>query len=215
MKKLVALILGVSLAALTIIPAMAAEPAAGPGVPSPATAPANTPPPASDLPLYGPRLAAAPQPGVRIGFVDMAKVASNSVPGKAATSEMKTRTTRLRNQMQSREKQLSKQKAAIESTIASLTPAQREAKAKEFQKKVADYQKFVQKAGKDIQAREGQLLRNIFTATQKAAEEYAKSNGFAAVMIKKDILFLGVTVEAKDLTDEIIRQLDKKPAAKK
>ncbi|MEA5115015.1 MAG: OmpH family outer membrane protein [Geobacteraceae bacterium] len=216
MKKMVVLLLGLCLAALTAVPAIAAEPAGGAKA-APAAKDSAVPSPLTTaLPLPGPRLTPAdPRSGVKIGFVDMAKVASDSVPGKAATSEMKTRATRLQNQMKSREKQLSKQKAAIESTIASLSPAQREAKAKDFQKKVADYQKFVQKAGKEIQSREEQLLGNLYKSTQKAAEDYAKTNGFAAVAIKKDLLYLGDTVEAKDLTDVIIKLLGRNQTTKK
>lgn len=216
MNKMVVMLLGLSLSALTAVPAFAAEPVGGAKAAPPATDSPVPSPPATATPLPGPRLTPADtRSEIKIGFVDMAKVASDSVPGKAATAEMKTRAARLQNQVKSREKQLSKQKAALESTIASLSPAQREAKAKDFQKKVVDYQKFVQKAGKELQAREEQLLGNLYKSSRNAAEDYAKTNGFAAVVIKKDLLYLGDTVEVKDLTDEIIKQVDRNQSAKK
>lgn len=216
MNKMVVMSLGLILSSLTAVPAFAAEPAGGAKSAPAATESPIPSPPATVMPLPGPRLTPVEtRSGVKIGFVDMAKVASDSAPGKAATAEMKTRASRLQNQVKSREKQLSKQKAAIESTIASLSPAQREAKAKDFQKKIADYQKFVQKAGKELQAREEQLLGNLYKSTQMAAEDYAKTNGFAAVVIKKDILYLGETAEVKDLTNEIIKQVDRNQSARK
>jgi len=217
MRKLVVLLVGLSLSAITSIPLMAADPAStGATAPAAVAAPPAIATPESGMPPYGPRLPQAATPSaLTVGFVDMAKVASDSVPGKAAAAEMKSRSARLRNQIKSREKQLSKQKADIEATLPSLSPAQRETKAKEFQKKVEAFQKFVQNGGKELEKRQEQLLSRLYQSTQKAAGDLAKANGYAAVVIKKELLYLSDTVNIKDLTDETIKLLDTKPNVKK
>lgn len=217
MRKFIVLLVGLSLSAVMCSPLMAADPAATvTKTPAVIAAPPAIAAPEGGTPPYGPRLSPAATPSVvTMGFVDMAKVASDSVPGKAAAAEMKSRSDRLRNQIRAREKQLSKQKADIEATLPSLSPAQRETKAKEFQKKIEAFQKFVQKGGKDIQAREGQLLSRLYQSTQKAAEQIARANGYAAVVIKKELLYMSDTVDMRDLTDETIKLLNIKPSVKK
>jgi outer membrane protein len=210
MKKTTCFMITAAFLAITSTPVMSAEPPAADkpkiDIPTlntkPAPAPAGETKPATNA-----------QP-VKIGFVDMTKVAGESVQGKAAFTEIKAKTAKLKSQIESREKQLAKQKAAIEAALPSLSPNERTAKAKEFQKKLEDYQKFVQKADKDIRAREEALLTALYRETAKASSEYGTAQGLSAVLIKKDILFLGATTEAKDVTGEIITIIDGKKDAK-
>ncbi|HKZ17410.1 MAG TPA: OmpH family outer membrane protein, partial [Geobacteraceae bacterium] len=78
----------------------------------------------------------------------------------------------------------------------------------EFQKKLEEFQKFVQKAQKELQTRESELLGKLFKTIETSAGEYGKANGFAAVVVKHDILFVGDEVEVVDLTNEIIKKVD-------
>jgi outer membrane protein len=147
-------------------------------------------------------------PAVKIGYVDMAKVASDSAPGKSATADMKARAGKLRSQIEAKQKQLEKEKSDIEAKIQTLTPQQRTAKAKEFQKKLEEFQKFVEKAQKEMQTRESELLGKLFKTIEAAAGSYGKANGFAAVVARNDILFVGDDVETVDVTAEIIKAVD-------
>lgn len=145
---------------------------------------------------------------VKIGYVDMAKVASDSALGKAALKEVKSRTERYRSRITAKEKQLEKQKKTIEAQISALSPKEREAKAKEFQKRIDEYRKLVTKAEKDVRERQEKLLADLYKSIEESAVDYGKANGLAAVVIKKDILYSSERVEAKDLTDEIIKMVD-------
>ncbi len=145
---------------------------------------------------------------IRIGYVDMPSIARESAPGRAAYAEIKAQTEKYQKQIQAREKQLQKQKAAIEAQLPTLPPQQREAKAKEFQKKVESFQKFVQNADKEVRAKEEELLAKIFKAVEAAAGNYARANGYAAVVMKNQTLYIGEEVESKDLTSEIIKSIE-------
>ncbi len=155
-----------------------------------------------------PAIKAKAEQTVKIGYVDMTKVASDSVLGKAALKEVKSRTERYRSRIAAKEKQLEKQKKAIESQISTLSPKEREAKAKEFQKRVDEYRKLVTKAEKDVRESQEKLLADLYKSIEDSASNYGKANGLAAVVIKKDLLYSSESVEAKDLTDEIIRMVD-------
>ncbi len=207
MKKLITLVVTTALAGLFAISALAAEPAAATGQKTPPdAAPSISAKPAA--PAEVKVSTATPAKTIRIGYVDMVKAASDSVPGKAAFAEMKKRNDKYKGQIEAKQKQLEKLKATIEAKIATIPPPQREAKAKEFQKKVGEFQKFVQNAEKVMRTREEELSGKLFKAIEKAATEYGKANGYAAVVVKKELLYMGENVDAKDLTEEIVKRVD-------
>jgi outer membrane protein len=148
------------------------------------------------------------EPGVKIGIIDMAKIAGDSASGKAVYAKVKAKMEKIQKQIKSKETQLKKQKADIEAQMPSLAPIQRSAKANEFQKKLENFQSFIQKAEKDIRTTEAELLKNLYESVAKSAADYGKTNGYAAIVINKELLFAGSTVAIQDLTAEIIKLID-------
>ncbi|MRR55925.1 MAG: OmpH family outer membrane protein [Deltaproteobacteria bacterium] len=148
------------------------------------------------------------EPDVKIGIIDMAKIAGDSASGKAAYAKVKAKMEKVQKQIKSKETQLKKQKADIEAQMPSLAPIQRSAKANEFQKKLESFQSFIQKAEKDIRTTEAELLKNLYESVAKSAADYGTENGFAAIVINKEILFTGSSVAIQDLTAEIIKLID-------
>ncbi len=147
------------------------------------------------------------QTSVKIGYVDMAKIASESAPGKAEHAKIKEKTEKYRSQIATRQKKLENMKKDIEAKLPTLTPQQRQAKVKELEKKVGEYQKYVKDAEKEMQKTEGELTESMLKALQKAADDYGKANGFAAIVPKRDLLYLGDKVDVKDVTEDIIKNI--------
>uniref|UniRef100_A0A831U2Q7 OmpH family outer membrane protein n=1 Tax=Geobacter metallireducens TaxID=28232 RepID=A0A831U2Q7_GEOME len=146
-----------------------------------------------------------PQPPVKIGYVDIARIASDSAPGKAANARLKEKTEKLRSQIVGKQKTLEKMKKDLEAQLPTLSPQQRQARIKALEKKVAEYQKFVQGAEKDMQKMEGELSEAMIKAIQKAADDYGKANGFAAIVPKRDLFYLGDKVEVIDVTGDLMK----------
>lgn len=209
MKMIAIMMTSLLLASLTTLSAHAEEPAA---LPAPKTAAETVK--AAPAAEPGPATLPKAEKLVRMGYVDMATIAKDSAPGKAIHAELKSKTEKYRKQIQAKEQQLQKQKAAIEAQLPTLAPQQREAKAKEFQKKIQEFQKFVQNADKDVRAREEELLGKLFKSVDQVAGEYAKANGFTAVIMKNQILFVAPDVQTSDITAEIIKLVDKTVAKK-
>jgi outer membrane protein len=144
----------------------------------------------------------------------MAQIAAETDRGKAATASLKSKSEKLTSKVEAKQKQLEKQKAAIESKLETLSPKERAAKAKEFQKKVEEYQKFVRSSELEMQQMQDALTTELSQAIKQAAIEYGKEHGYAAVVIKKDTLYLAESVNSKDLTDELVHLLNKKSEKK-
>jgi outer membrane protein len=147
---------------------------------------------------------------MHLGHVDLARIAAESETGKAGQSQLADLKKKLQSQIEARRKQLDKQKTAIEAKLKTLSPQQRESKAKEFQKKVEEFQTFGINAEKQLQARQEEFSDKLFKAIEQASAELGKAKGLALVVIKRELLYLGSGVDAQDVTDEVIKKIDKK-----
>lgn len=175
---------------------------------------APTPVPAA-APTATPAVPKAPEAAktvqaMRIGFVDIDRIQSESALGKDFLAQVKARQEKLQGQIQAKEKQLVKQQDALKAKFASLAPAQREAKSKEFQKKVEDFQKFAQNADKELQALKQELGKSFSDAIERAAGEFGKSSGLALVAVKRELLYLAGDVDTQDVSEGIIKLMNEK-----
>ncbi len=147
---------------------------------------------------------------VKFGYADMLKLGSESVQGKAAKARFEKKTDSYKAQIAARQKKLEKEKEAIQAKLSTLTQEQRAAKAKGFERKVDEYQKFVQKAEKEMQAFQEEITRKLYNDIEQAAVAYGKANGFTAILVKKDVLYLGSGVDVQDVTEAILKLVNEK-----
>ncbi len=185
-------------------------------LPSLACAAGNTPevksispqqPPAS-APVEAVLKPAAAVQTARIGYVDLARIGTESERGKAHKKLLTTKKDKLQEKINGKKKQLEKLKASIEAKIATMTPQQREAKSKEFQKKVEEFQKFAQASEEEFFAMQDKESRILYEAIEQAAEVHGKANGFSAIVVNKELLYIGSAVDVQDVTDALIKALN-------
>jgi len=206
-----------ALTTLVALPALAAETAPADSKQTPpvasVTSPAAAAAPAAAAPVSESATAAKEQP-VKIGYVDMAKIAAESKGGKAAAATLKAKSGKLRTKIEARQKQIEKQKEAIQAKLESLSPKERDAKAKEFQKKLEDFQKLLKSSDREMQEVQEKLTEDLYKEIKKASASYATSHGYTAILEQKAVLFMAQTVEPRNLTEEVIDLLDQKPQTK-
>jgi outer membrane protein len=147
---------------------------------------------------------------VRIGYADIAKIGAESALGKASAAQAKQKQEKLQAQILAKRKPLDKQKAALEAQFPTLNPAQREAKSKEFQKKVEAFQKSGQNLEKELQDLQEKLTKALFDTIEQTAVEVGKEKGLALVVIKREMLYLSNAVDAQDVSEDIIKQMNEK-----
>ncbi len=172
------------------------------GLPGPAT---GASPSLSLLPSLKADLPAPVEPaaGVRIGVVDINRITSSTAVGKAAQARMREQQARMQKQVDARKRQLERMKADIERQLPMLSPVQRQTKAREFQRKVEELQKFGLQAEKGLMETQARLLKGVQGAIEAAATTIAKDQGLAAVMVKGELLYLGPAVQPVDISDQV------------
>ncbi len=181
--------------------------------------PATTPQkPLSGLSLLSPAIvppaAPAPQAIVKIGVVDINRISLESAQGKAAQATMKEQQARLQKQVDAKKRQLEKMKADIERQLPALSPPQRQAKAREFQKKVEEMQKFGMNAEKGLRETQGKLTKELLHAIEQAAVTVAKQQRLTAVAVKGELLYLDANVAPNDISDDIVKLINATNAPK-
>ncbi|MGB9080509.1 MAG: OmpH family outer membrane protein [Desulfuromonadaceae bacterium] len=144
----------------------------------------------------------------RIGYVDIARIGTESERGKAFRTLLTSKKNSLQGKIEGKKKALDKLKTSIEAKIATMTPKQREAKSKEFQKKLEELQKLAQTSEEEFLALQEKETKTLYEAIEQAAAEHGKANGFAAIVVKKELLYVASSVDAQDVTDTLIKALN-------
>ena len=144
----------------------------------------------------------------RIGYVDIVRIGTESEQGKALRTLLNSKKEQLQSTFESKKKQLDKLKASIEASAAKSTPQQREAKSKEFQKKLEELQKLAQTSEGEFLAMQEKATTSLFEAIEQSAVAHGKANAFTAIIIKKDLLYSSTAVDAQDVTDALIKALN-------
>jgi len=155
-----------------------------------------------------PKAAEKPEAGIKLGVVDMPKVVQGSEAGKKATAALKELFEKYKASLGAKGKALEKLKTALEKNVQTLTPAKRNAREKELQKKFQEYQEFGQKAQQDVAKKEEELIKPIMESLEKLVKDYGRANGYAAIAHKGGLVYNDSKYEVKDLSDEILKQFD-------
>lgn len=216
MNRFAALLIGSALTSLIASQGFAADaqPETAQPAPAAAAAPAETAATTAPATPAAQPSAVTPSAGkeVKIGFITLSKVAAETAVGKAATGKLSVRSNKLREKIEAKQKQLEKHKAAIESKLPTMTPKERQTKGNEFQKKVEDLQKMIRASELEMSEMQDKLTGEVYAQIKEAAAAYGKANGYAIVVEEKAVLYLAEELKPKDLTAEIIQDMDKKPA---
>jgi outer membrane protein len=148
------------------------------------------------------------QHSAKIGYVDIIRIGSESGPGKALKTTLISRQNLLQGKIDTKKKDIEKFKTATEAKISTMTPQQREATSKEFQKKLEDYQKFVRISEEEFSTLQEKETRALYEEIEKSAVAHGKANGFSLVVVKKELLYVGNAVDAQDVTEALIKALN-------
>jgi len=146
----------------------------------------------------------------RIGYVDLMKIAGESDAGKVAKSHFEAKADRYKAQIDTKQKMLEKQKANLEAKLPTYTPEQRAAKIKAYEKKVEELRKMLRKADQEMRPMQEELIKEVYAKIESAAQRYGAEKGFSAIIEKRELLYLGKEIDAEDVTEGLINELNKK-----
>jgi Skp family chaperone for outer membrane proteins len=141
----------------------------------------------------------------KIGALDVSYIGMESDFGKAIKARLTEKKAKVEESLRGEKKKLDTLKDSIESKASTYTAKQREAKSKDFQKKVEAFQKLVRESEESLMKEQGSETSKIFSLIEKTVTDYGKANDFAMIVVKNDILYTGNEIEPQDLTSIILK----------
>lgn len=144
----------------------------------------------------------------KIGSFDISYIGRESDFSKSVKAQLNEKKVKFEAKITAEKKKLDALKESIESKLPSYTPKQREAKSKDFQKKVEAFQNLVRESEESFMKEQDGETGKIFSLIEKTVSDYGKSNDYALIAIKKDILYIGNGIEAEDLTSIILKAVN-------
>lgn len=146
---------------------------------------------------------------VRIGYVDLRKVMTESAAGKRAKAEIEKIVKQRQESLGRSEQQLKSLQEAYEKDKLLLSEAQRQAKQQEFDEKVRAFQQSRAQAQREVEQQEREFTRRMIPEIRNVIHEVAKERKLTLVFEKNEMPVL-YAVDGPDLTDTVIKRLDAK-----
>lgn len=195
------------------------KPAQGIGQPPPKPAqPAPTSPaqpPATAAPTVAPPPNQPPVPfpaGAKVAFINPQRIFQESADGKAALSRVQTLTQKKQTENTAKQKALADNQQKLQSGGTVMSDAARGQLEKEIERQQLDLQRFQQDAQAEIQELQNEVQSDFARKVQPLIDQLAKEKGLHMVFNVNDAGFAWVE-PGLDLTSELIKKLDVKPAA--
>ena len=140
-------------------------------------------------------------------YIDFSKVLNQSKAGKQAQDFLKTKFESESKKFSQEEKKLKKEETDIISKKKLINNEEYQKKVEALRKKVSQLQKNKQNSLKDIAKLRSKARTELLKNLNPLMEDYMEKNKIRIVLDKKSILLGDVKL---DITDEIIKLLDKK-----
>ena len=144
---------------------------------------------------------------IKIGCVDIQKAMNECQAGIEAKKSIAKEMEKLQKLFGERQRELQAMKESLDKQGPMMKPDAREAKEREFQTKVRDYQRWLEDQQKDIQQKGREMERTISQGLQKVIKKIGEEEGYALVLEKNENIVL-FSSKAIDFTDRVIKTYD-------
>jgi outer membrane protein len=199
-------------------PALAQSAAQQPPVqpPKPAPSAPTQPPPTAPTPAPTPAPAPAQPPapfpaGAKIAFINPQRIFQESADGKTALTRVNALTQKKQTENTAKQKALQDNQQKLQSGGSVMSDQARDQLQKEIERQQLDLQRFQQDAQAEIQELQTEVQNEFARKVQPLIDQIAKEKGLQLVFNVNDAGFAWVE-PGLDLTGELIKKLDAKPA---
>lgn len=144
---------------------------------------------------------------IRIGYVDIRKVMTESKSGSKVRAEIEKTIKTRRESLAQEEKKLKDLQEAFEKDKLLLSESQRVTKQKEFQERVRAFQQARADAQHEIEQKEREFTSKALPKIRDIIRDLAKEQKLTLVFEKNEAPVL-YAVDGPDLTDKVMQRFD-------
>jgi outer membrane protein len=152
----------------------------------------------------------------KVGYADVEYILSQMPEAKQADTELKSTQTMLKNQIEAKAQDFQKKMADYNANLNTMIDAVRQNTERELTQMQDNLQKLQQDAQKTIENKQTQLMAPIYDKVGKAIKEVAKENGFTFILSSQigglDVVLYGD--EKMDVSDIVLKKMGVAPVVK-
>lgn len=155
----------------------------------------------------------AADPSVRLGFVDLQTVITQSKEGQTAMNTVKAEATEKQKEISAKEAEIKQMDADLQKQASVLSEAARKDREEEIRRKLRDLKRVTEDFNRDLAKREGEMVNDLLKDLTTVIRDYGKEKGFALIIEKGQS---GVIYgnDAADLTKEILERYNTRRSKK-
>jgi len=144
----------------------------------------------------------------KVGYINLQRLVNESEMGQAAKAEIMKLRQEKEQTAAAKLQEVNRLKEIINATDSKLSAAERREKLEAFQKAYKEYQRIVADAKEDIAKEDRQLVALILDKADGVLKKVAKKQKYAIIL--KDPNAVGYLDPEVDVTDEVLKELNKK-----
>jgi outer membrane protein len=164
------------------------------------------------LAIFGAQ-AQTPTPATKVGFADVDGIFNQMPEAKQIETELKSAQTMLRNQMDAKAKEFQTKLADYNANLNNMLDAVRQNTERELQQMQQNLEKLQQDAQTTIQNKQNQLMAPVYEKVGKAIADVAKENGFTLILSSQigglDVVLYGD--DKMDVSEMVLKKLGVTP----
>jgi outer membrane protein len=144
---------------------------------------------------------------LKVGIVDIQRAINDCQAGKEAKKAIVKEAEKFQGLVQQKQKDLQTLKETLEKQAPMLTPEARQAKEKEYQGKLRDFQRWGEDNQNEINQKRIEMEKTISISLQKVIQKLGADEGFFLILERNEQVVL-FSSKALDITDRVIKAFD-------
>lgn len=142
----------------------------------------------------------------KFAYVDVQKILTLSYAGREAKAKLDSAVLKVEMEKNSREQELNRLKAELETQSVQLPESERSARQKIYEQRLREYQQFITNATEELRAENAELTNSLVGTIIQVVQDYGRKKGVLCIFFKNEsMLYLDDKV---DITDAILHALN-------
>jgi len=143
-----------------------------------------------------------------VGFINVRRLVMESEIGKKAQAELVALHKKKQEQVAVKMNELNKMKQDLNDRWTSLTPVQQFEITQDYQRAVRHYERLMEEVREDLEAEDRVLVQRVLAEAEGVVISVARQRNFTVIL--KEPSVLGFLDPAVDITNDVIRELNKR-----
>ncbi len=151
--------------------------------------------------------------GIKIGFIDIPKILSESKFAQSARTALESELSKDKAKLEKEQQEIKDLQAAFKRDQSIMSKDKQNEKQKEIQARVTEFRKHVAQTQQSVKEKQALLVQKTIKPIQDISSKIAKEKGLTVVFDRTQSALVFID-EALNLSQEIIKRLDESTAKK-